>query len=225
VPHRWVLTPRQAIAVQKKLADQVLIESAPCVYRWIAGLDAAFSDGGRTCLAGVVLWDLQTGQVAESHLARRPVRFPYIPGLLSFREAPALIAALRQLQTTPDAIMCDGQGLAHPRRFGIACHVGLLCDLPSVGCAKSRLIGEHAEPARAKGSWTALIQAQETIGAVVRTQQDVRPVYVSIGHRIDLPTAVSLALASACRFRLPEPTRLADRLVAVAKRIAWTRAE
>lgn len=218
LPHRWNLTPSQAIQVQRRLATRVVQAPDRTEYRWIAGLDAAFAEGGRLCVAAVVLWDIERGEVHEQHQAAKPVRFPYIPGLLSFREAPALLAALRLLATPPDLIMCDGQGLAHPRRFGIACHIGVLCDVPAVGCAKSRLIGAHAVPAAPKGSQSLLQDGAETIGAVVRTQDRLRPVFVSVGHRINLEGAVSMVLACATKYRLPEPTRLADRFVAQAKR-------
>jgi deoxyribonuclease V len=147
----------------------------------------------------------------------RPVRFPYVPGLLSFREAPALLAAIRRLKAEPDAFLFDGQGLAHPRRFGLACHVGLLIDRPSVGCAKSRLIGRHAEPDTHRGATAPLTDGEQRIGTVLRTRDGVKCVYVSIGHRVTLATAEQLVLACCTRYRLPEPTRLADLLVARAK--------
>jgi len=157
-PHRWRLTPRQAIAAQRRLAS--LVSAAPPARRprTIAGLDAAFSPDGKHCIAGVILWDIESGSLVEKHVARRPLTFPYVPGLLSFREAPALLAALRKLRQTPDAIMCDGQGIAHPRRFGIASHMGILTGLPSIGCAKSRLFGERKvrrTTTRYVGGWDA----------------------------------------------------------------------
>jgi len=218
VPHRWNLTPRQAVAVQRELAGRVLRQPLATPPRLVAGLDAAFTRDGERCIGGVVLWDVESREVVEEHFATRPLRFPYVPGLLSFREAPALLAALRKLRRTPDALMCDGQGLAHPRRFGIACHVGVLVDLPAVGCGKSRLVGEHREPALRRGSRTRLTHRGETIGSVLRTREGVKPIYVSIGHRIDQASAERLTLACAIGYRLPEPTRLADRLVARAKR-------
>ena len=135
-----------------------------------------------------------------------------MPGLLSFREVPALLAALEALDQMPDLLLCDGQGLAHPRRFGLACHLGVLSGLPSIGVAKSRLIGEHAEPGLEKGSWVPLLDDGETIGAVLRTRHGVRPLYISIGHRVALETAIAYVLACTPRYRLPETTRLADRL-------------
>ena len=148
----------------------------------------------------------------------RPVTFPYVPGLLSFREAPALLAVLRTVRSEPDALLLDGHGLAHPRRFGIACHVGVLVDRPTAGCAKSRLCGEHAEPGARRGARRPLRDRGERIGTVLRTRDDTRPVFASVGHRIDLPGAEALILASGAGYRLPEPTRRADRLVALAKK-------
>lgn len=186
--------------------------------RLVAGVDAAFGKDPDRCIAGLVLWDIKTHEVVEQHIAARKPGFPYIPGLLSFREAPAVIAALRKLSDIPDAVMFDGQGVAHPRRFGIACHVGVLLDLCAVGCGKSRLIGAHQEPATQRGSEAELVHKAELVGSVLRTRDKVNPVYVSVGHRMTLPGAVQLVLDCATGYRLPEPTRLADRLVAEAKR-------
>jgi deoxyribonuclease V len=218
VPHSWRLTARQAIAVQRRLARRVRRCQPTRVLRFVAGLDAAFSLDRKLCFAAVVLWDAEEGTATETHTATRPLTFPYIPGLLSFREAPALLAALRQLRRSPDVLMCDGQGLAHPRRFGIACHLGVICDLPSVGCAKSRLIGQHAEAGLRRGDFAALTDHGEVLGEVVRTQSGSRPLYISVGHRLDQETARVLVLRCAVRWRLPEPTRLADRLVALARK-------
>lgn len=217
-PHRWRLTAREAVAVQRRLSDRVSTTAPPKPPRLIAGLDAAFSQDGSRCIAGVVLWDVGARALVETHVACKPVTFPYVPGLLSFREAPALLAVLRKLRRTPDALMCDGQGVAHPRRFGIACHMGILCDLPSIGCAKSRLIGEHDVPASGRGSSATLSDRGSIIGSALRTQPGVRPVYVSIGHRFDLEGAIATVLACAPKYRIPEPTRLADLLVAAEKR-------
>jgi deoxyribonuclease V len=217
-PHRWSLSPREAVAVQQQLAASVKVEPLPRRPHLVAGVDAAFSRDGGHCIGGVVLWDLEAGATVERHVAFRKLAFPYVPGLLSFREAPALLAALRKLRRTPDVLLCDGHGLAHPRRFGIACHLGLLADLPSVGCAKSRLIGCHRDPAARRGARQPLTHRGECIGAVLRTRSGVKPVFVSVGHRCDLASAERLVLACAERYRLPEPTRLADQLVAAAKR-------
>jgi deoxyribonuclease V len=216
-PHSWRLTPRQAIAVQREMSGLVCRAGSGEVVRFVAGLDGAFSRDGKRCIAGVVLWDLRERRVVERHIATAPLAFPYIPGLLSFREIPAWVAALRKLRQRPDVLLCDGQGIAHPRRFGIASHLGVLCNLPSVGCAKSRLLGAHDEPPLPRGASAPLRDKDEVIGAVLRTQTGIRPLYVSIGHRIDLPAAQTLVLDCALKYRLPEPTRLADRLVAAAK--------
>ncbi len=184
----------------------------------MAGLDAAFSPDEEQCIAGVVLWDVAQWRVVEQQTALRKLTFPYIPGLLSFREIPALVAALRKLRQTPDLLMCDGQGLAHPRSFGIACHLGVLCKLPAVGCAKSLLVGTYEEPLRARGARTPLWHKEEVVGTVLRTQDGIKPVFVSIGHRIDLASAEELVLRCAIKYRLPEPTRLADGLVGEYKR-------
>jgi deoxyribonuclease V len=216
-PHRGRLSYRAAVAIQRRLAGRVIAVNSPGRIRYVAGLDAAFSDDGQKCLAAAVLWDLRAGAVCGQWLAMRRVQMAYIPGLLSFREAPALLAALRGLARLPDVLLCDGQGIAHPRRFGVASHLGVLCDLPSVGCAKSRLMGVHGEPGLLRGDWTPLKEGGEVIGSVLRTREGARPLYVSVGHRITLARARSLVMRCSSRFRLPEPTRLADRLVAVAK--------
>lgn len=181
--------------------------------RLVAGADLAFSADGLRCVAGIVVYDLHKQTVLEESIAWRPVRFPYVPGLLTFREAPSVLAAVRKLKTRPDLFMFDGHGLAHPRRFGLAAHTGVLIGCPSLGCAKSRLCGEESEPARAAGSSASLRFKGETIGAVLRTREGGCPVYVSIGHRITLSDAVKAVMACVTRYRLPEPTRLAHRLV------------
>ncbi len=217
-PHRWAVTPAQAIAIQQRLASAVIESGDGKPIRWVAGVDSAVSRDGSRCIAAAVLWDLERREVTEQHTAVRPARFPYVPGLLSFREAPAVLAALRKLRRRPDAVVCDGHGLAHPRRFGIACHIGVLCDLSSIGCAKSRLTGAHREPGRRRGASAPLMDRGKVIGSVVRSRDGVRPLFVSVGHKIDLATAARVVLECATDYRLPEPTRRADRLVALAKR-------
>ena len=211
--HDWDLTPKEAVALQRAMAGRVIVRRSRLRIRRVAGADMAFTPDKRYCVAGVVVWDVDAKAVVEERTARNRVCFPYVPGLLSFREAPAVLAAIAKLETEPDAFMFDGQGYAHPRRFGLACHVGLWLDRPSLGCAKSRLTGTHDEPAAERGAAAPLWDANEQIGLVLRTRDRVKPVYVSVGHRIDLTTAANLVLACTTRYRLPEPTRLADQLV------------
>ncbi len=217
-PHGWNLTPKRAVALQRKLAARVVVEPPRSPINLVAGGDIAFSTDGSQCIAAVVVWDVYERRVVETRSAVRPLKFPYVPGLLSFREAPALLAAIRKLRTEPDAFMFDGHGLAHPRRFGLASHMGVLLDRVTIGCAKSRLIGRHTDPPTRRGSRRPLIHDGERIGTVLRTRDSVKCIYVSVGHRIDLDSAVKLTLACGNGLRLPEPTRLADRLVARLKR-------
>ena len=219
-PHRWNVSPARAIEIQKALARGVRHTKPRGPLRFIAGIDVAFAGDGRSCIAAVVVWDSHGKEVVERQVATRPLTFPYIPGLLSFREAASVLAALRKLKTIPDALICDGQGYAHPRRFGLACHVGLLADLPTLGCGKSRLCGEHREPGRRRGSRAPLTDDGEVVGTVLRTRDGVRPVYVSVGQRMNLSTAETVVLRCAVGYRLPEPTRLADALAGAAKRAA-----
>ncbi|WP_054684449.1 deoxyribonuclease V [Rhodothermus marinus] len=207
--HPWNLSPAEAQALQRKLARRVRFE-VPERMETVAGLD--ISVRGEQGRAAAVVWHVAEQQVLERAVAEGMVSFPYVPGLLSFREVPLLLEVLAQLRTTPDVLMVDGQGLAHPRRCGLATHLGVLLDHPAVGVAKSRLFGRHAEPGPEKGSWTPLYDDGEVIGAVVRTRTGVRPVYVSVGHRMTLEAAVALTLRCTTRYRLPEPTRLADQL-------------
>jgi len=205
-------TAAEAIALQRVLATRVVRRGRPRLRR-VVGTDCAFSDDGRICLAAAVVWSIPDRAVLESSTASAPCTFPYIPGLLSFRELPAVLAALECITTPFDAVLCDGQGIAHPRRFGLACHVGVAIDRPAVGCAKSRLIGTYAEPGQRRGAVSPLFDRDEIVGTVVRTRRAVTPVYVSVGHRVDLERAVALVLACDEGFRIPAPTRRADKLV------------
>ncbi len=211
--HQWPRTARPAMALQRELAGRVETVSIRRGVRVLAGVDAAFSPDGSRVIAGVVVWDLRTRAVIERHVARTPCTFPYVPGLLSFRELPGVLAAFRAIQTPIDAVLCDAQGLAHPRRFGLACHLGLWLQVPTIGCAKSRLCGTYREPAPSRGCATRLINAGETVGKVVRTRAGVKPLFVSQGHLSDTDSAVRLTLQAAICYRLPEPTRLAHQLV------------
>jgi deoxyribonuclease V len=215
--HPWPHTPADAIALQKRLAPRVLLEGDPpeASVRTVAGCDLAFLDRGRKAAlarAAVVLLSYPNLQPVEQRVVEAPVTFPYVPGLLAFREVPVLLQAFEKLERTPDLLLVDGQGYAHPRRFGIACHLGLLLDVPAIGVAKSRLTGEHEEPAPAAGSRADLRDGGELIGAVVRTRERGRPLYVSPGHRIGFAPAADWVLRLSRGYRLPEPTRLADRL-------------
>jgi deoxyribonuclease V len=211
--HRWDLSPKRAIRLQKELAGEILHAPLAAPPRYVAGSDATFSKDGSAIIAGWVVWDVAEARVVCESIAVQPARFPYVPGLLSFREAPALIAAARRLKFEPDVLMLDGQGLAHPRRLGLACHVGLLADRPSLGCAKSRLCGEHGMPGQNAGASKPLMHNGELVGRVVRTRRGVKPVFVSVGHRITLADAVALTLRCCTKYRLPEPTRLAHQWV------------
>ena len=187
VPHSWSVTPAQAVAIQRRLAARVVCRGRVPIPRLVAGADLAFSPDGKDCIAGVVVWDLPRREIVEQRVARRAVQFPYVPGLLTFREAPALLAALKQLRCEPDVFMFDGQGYAHPRRFGLACHMGVLLDRPSVGCAKTILIGRCIPPAQQRGAAGDLIHNGERIGMAIRTRERVKPLYVSIGHGYRYP--------------------------------------
>ncbi len=211
-PCRWDLSPAEARAEQEILRHRVRVTRL----RWrglerIAGCDVAVR--GDRLFAAVVVLRLADLKVLETARAEGPLRFPYVPGLLSFREVPILCRAFERLTVIPQAVLCDGQGRAHPRRIGLASHLGILLDLPTVGCAKSRLIGEGEEPPLERSAWNPLVDDGERIGAVLRTRDGVKPLFISTGHRTTLPDAVRLVLACGAGFRLPEPTRLADQEV------------
>lgn len=211
-PHDWDVTPRAAMALQETLRRRVeTADRLPEIHR-VAGVDVGFEADGRITRAAVAVLSFPDLQPLEQAIARLPTGFPYVPGLLSFRELPAILEAVRALPVLPDVFLCDGQGIAHPRRFGIACHLGVLLDVPSIGVAKTRLVGRHDQPPWEKGGWSALRDQDEVIGAVLRTRSGVRPVYVSPGHRLCLATALRLTLACTTRYRLPETTRRAHRL-------------
>ncbi|MCY3730572.1 MAG: deoxyribonuclease V, partial [Rhodospirillaceae bacterium] len=178
----------------------------------VAGIDVGFEQAGRVARAAAVVVTYPELEWVDRALARRKTRFPYVPGLLSFRECPAALAALGRLNSRVDVLICDGQGYAHPRRFGLACHLGVLTDMPSIGVAKTRLIGVHGPVPDEKGAWVPLRDGDEVIGAVLRTRVGVKPVFVSVGHKITLGRAVELVLGLTPRYRLPETTRLAHRL-------------
>ncbi|GAB4326332.1 MAG: deoxyribonuclease V [Leptolyngbyaceae cyanobacterium] len=212
VLHDWNLTPEAAIALQQKLRDRVVLTDQFGEVRYVAGVDVGFEAGGTVTRAAVAVLSLEDLQLQDRAIARRPTEFPYIPGLLSFREVPAVLDALEKLQIEPDLILCDGQGIAHPRRFGIACHLGVLIDRPTIGVAKSLLVGYHAELPEQRGSWQPLIHKGETVGVALRTRPGTKPVYISPGHRISLETAIAYVMRCTTKYRLPETTRHAHKL-------------
>lgn len=230
--HDWNLTPTEAVELQKELRGQVHIEPLNRKVNLVAGCDISFNKFSDIVYAGIVVLRLPELDVIDSATVTTQISFPYIPGLLSFRETPALLQCWERLQTAPDVVMLDGQGLAHPRRFGIACHFGLLVGLPTFGCAKTVLRGKYEEPDEKAGSYSLMTDKGETVGAAVRTKDRVAPVYVSVGNRMDLPGAIKLALRcvkgyqandegktlfetskSKSKYRIPEPTRQAHLLV------------
>jgi len=211
--HPWRLSIQRAVELQRQLRAKVQIERPRKPWRYVAGLDVAYVRARSAAVGAVVVWDRLEGRVIEEQVAVRRCHFPYVPGLLSFREAPALLAALGRVRRPPDVLLVDGHGVAHPRRFGVACHLGVWTDLPSVGCAKSVLVGRFDPPGPNRGDRSALMDGDERIGTVLRTRSRVRPVIVSVGHRTDLAAAEKLVLDCCCGFRLPEPARLAHQLV------------
>lgn len=210
--HAWGLTVEEARAIQEQLRKEVILEDRLQNVEYVAGVDMGFEASGTISRAAVAVLSFPDLQLQETAIARRPTSFPYIPGFLSFREIPAVLDALAKINTVPNLILCDGQGIAHPRRFGIACHLGIIVDIPTIGVAKSLLIGKHEQILETRGSWQPLQHQGETIGAVLRTRTGIKPVYVSSGHKISLPTAIEYVLRCTPKYRLPETTRIADKL-------------
>jgi deoxyribonuclease V len=227
--HEWKVSYAEARELQSRLAEQVGFDPLDIEPKLVAGLDCAFSKDGKRILAVVVVLrraavstpkapGKELFELVETASATLDVTFPYIPGLLSFREAPVCLAAVQKLKCRPDLFLVDGQGIAHPRRLGLASHLGLFLDTPTIGCAKSRLIGTFGEPGPEKGTHSPLWDAGDVIGAVVRTRRSVKPLFVSVGHRCCLADAIRMTLACATKYRLPEPTRLAHQAVSRLKR-------
>jgi deoxyribonuclease V len=210
--HRWDVTPREARDIQQQLRDRVITTDDLGEIRFVAGVDVGFEQRNTITRAAVAVLSFPALGLHEHTLARRPTTFPYVPGLLSFREIPAVLDALARLTQTPDLMLCDGQGIAHPRRFGIASHLGVITGLPTIGVAKSRLIGTHDTVPEEKGAWVPLMDHDEVIGAVLRTRTRVKPLYISPGHRVSLHTAIEYVMRCVTRYRLPETTRQAHRL-------------
>lgn len=211
--HRWDVSPEEAIALQQELRRYLRLEDdLPDPIHAVAGVDVGFKENGRVTRAAVAVLDFPSLKLQARFSAEVPTSFPYVPGLLSFRELPAVLAALEKLPALPDLILCDGQGIAHPRRLGIASHLGILLDHPTIGVGKSRLTGKHGPVPDERGAWVPLTDGDEVIGAVLRTRQGVKPIYVSPGYRIGLESAVRWVMACTTRYKLPETTRSADRL-------------
>lgn len=216
--HDWTMTPREAVELQKSLRARVRLLPLAREIKTIAGADISFNKFSTTVYAGLVVLRLDSLEVVEEACVVSETKFPYVPGLLSFREAPSVLEAWSKLKTEPDAVMFDGQGIAHPRRIGIASHVGLLLGRSTLGCAKSVLVGKYVEPKAERGSWSEMIDKEEVVGAAVRTKTNVQSIFVSPGHLIDLAGAIRLALACDGGYRQPEPTRLAHHLVNALRR-------
>jgi len=209
----WNLTPKEAVEAQKEWRSRVRVEPLTREINTIAGADISFNRFSDLIYSAIVVLSLPELRIIETASVRTTANFPYVPGLLSFRETPSFLECWGKLTTKPDALMLDGQGLAHPRRFGIACHIGLILDLPTLGCAKSILVGQHGELGLEAGSQSPLVDKNEVLGVALRTKKNVAPVYVSAGHRMDLNSAVELTLRSVTKYRQPEPTRQAHLLV------------
>jgi len=216
--HPWNVSPEEAKAIQLKLRDQLDLTGGPERIETVAGVDVSYEKGSDLLYAAVVVLRVRDLKVLETASAVARATFPYIPGLLSFRESPAVLRAWEKLTLRPDCVICDGQGLAHPRRFGIACHLGLLLETPSIGCAKSLLVGEYKPPGPRRGDFEYLYHRGEVVGAVLRTKEGVEPVFVSQGHKVRLEKALEIVLACSTNYRLPEPTRRADLLVNMLRR-------
>lgn len=207
--HSWNLTPKEAVALQRVLADGIDVKQPLKKCTLIAGADCSYNRFSPTLYAAVVVLSTDDWSIVETQGIIGEATFPYVPGLLSFREVPIVLDVFAKLKSKPDLVMCDGQGYAHPRRLGLACHLGLWLGIPTFGCAKTRLVGEHGEPGLEAGDMAALRDKGELIGQVVRTKTGVKPVYVSAGHRIDLKSAVKWTLQATRGYRIPEPTRQA----------------
>ena len=211
--HSWNVTPKEAVAIQKSLRNRLRLKPLGKPIRFVAGVDVSASRFGKDLFVCAVILDFPALTVKEFACAARHASFPYVPGLLSFREIPPVLDALKKIRTPPDLIICDGQGFAHPRRLGLASHLGLLLDVPTIGCAKTLLTGKYDEPARERGSFSYLFDKSEKIGAVLRTKNNVKPLFVSPGNNIDIERSVDIVLGCCRRYRLPRTTRQAHHLV------------
>ena len=212
VPHSWRIDSKQARQIQTDLRDLVITVDEIDDIQNVAGVDVGFEDNNSVARAAVAILTYPELDIVDTAVARRRVRFPYIPGYLSFREVPTILAALAKITQLPDLILCDGQGYAHPRRFGLACHLGVITGIPTIGVAKTRLIGEHEPVKKQKGAWKPLLHHDEIIGVALRTRTNTKPVYVSIGHKVCLLTARAMTANCCTQYRLPETTRAAHKL-------------
>ncbi|KTS82649.1 endonuclease V [Paenibacillus jamilae] len=213
INHEWDLNEKEAVKLQQELSLKVTKEDRFPEIQYVAGVDVAYSEQSDLLVAAIVILDASSLQVVESIVVEDAVHFPYIPGLFSFRELPPIVKALKQIKTSPQLVVCDGQGIAHPRRFGLASHLGVIFDIPTIGCGKTRLWGEFEEPSRERGACSLLMDHEEVIGGALRTQDNIKPLFVSVGHRISLETACNWILKLCPQYRLPETTRQADQLV------------
>lgn len=214
--HDWDITPKAAILLQRELAGRVVVDDRLGIVRHVAGADVHLARSGGSSRAAVTVLAYPTLDPVEQATGLSPTPFPYVPGLLSFREIPAVAPVFERLERTPDVILCDGHGLAHPRRFGLACHLGLLAGIPTIGVAKSRLVGTHDDVPIERGAWRPLWDGAEVIGAALRTRTGVKPVFVSVGHLVTLERGIDFVLSCVGRFRIPEPLRLAHHLAATS---------
>lgn len=217
ISHSWNLTPSKAVELQRRLKEKIRIEGLRTEIQFVAGADLSFNKLSKITFGGIVVFSFPELKIIEKVWIQSEVEFPYIPGLLSFREIPVLLKAFKKLKQKPDLMIMDGQGYAHPRRFGLACHFGLLTNTPSIGCAKAKLIGDYDPPGKNKGMNSSLIHKNEKIGDVLRTRNDVNPVFVSPGHLVNFNDCIKWVLNCTTKYRIPEPTRQAHLLVNKAR--------
>lgn len=216
--HPWNVSPTEAVRIQQDLRTKIRERRLEKPVQYVAGADISFDKGSNVIYAGVVVLKFPELTEVDRGLTVSRATFPYIPGLLSFRESPAVLEAWEYLHVQPDVLLIDGHGYAHPRRFGIACHLGLLLDIPAIGCAKTVLVGKYEEPDSARGSFRPLVDRDEVVGAALRTSDGVTPVYVTVGHLVDLDSAIKVVLGCCRGYRIPEPTRQAHLLVNALRR-------
>lgn len=216
--HPWTLNPQEAVELQETLRGRLILEELREEFSRIAGADVSYDKVSDQAFAAVLVFRLSDFELQEQVVVHQQIGFPYIPGLLSFREVPALLQAFRKIRNEPDVILLDGQGISHPRRFGLASHVGLILDRPTIGCAKSRLVGSHGEVDNSRGAFAPLEYQGELVGAVLRTKANTKPLYISPGHRMDIPSALRIVLETCRGYRLPEPVRRAHLAVTRARK-------